>query len=124
MRSVTSLAGVLDLGSRGVKFGGRYRRRPVNEFFVALAKRWSEAAYGRGAKIDDPTLDSRVAEEILELARVVAHTSERRFAPLATFTAGVATERLRASKGTLEAGAAAAYVREVREALEREAPPR
>jgi len=53
---------------------------------------------------------------------VVSHTKERRFAPLATFTAGVAAERLRASKGTLDPGATAAYIREVREALEREAP--
>jgi hypothetical protein len=94
----------------------------VNEFFVSLGKRWSEAARARGAKIDGPTLEPDVAEEILELARVVSHTKERRFAPLATFTAGIAAERLRASKGTLEPGAAAAYVREVREALEREAP--
>jgi hypothetical protein len=94
----------------------------MNEFFSTLARRWSEAALRRGANIDDPTLDADVAQEILELARVVSHTKERRFAPLATFTAGVAAERLRASKGTLDPGAAAAYVREVREALEREAP--
>ncbi|HKY51588.1 MAG TPA: DUF6457 domain-containing protein, partial [Candidatus Limnocylindria bacterium] len=62
------------------------------------------------------------AAEILELARVVAHTSERRFAPLATFTAGVAAERLRVSRGSLDSAATAAYLREVREALEREAP--
>ena len=95
----------------------------MNSFFSSLGKRWSEAAGRRGATIDDPTLDAGLAEEILELARVVSHTVERRFAPLATFTAGVAAERLRASKGSLDAGVAAAYVREVREALEREAPP-
>jgi hypothetical protein len=94
----------------------------MNEFFSSLSKRWSEAARARGARIDDPALDANVAEEILELARVVSHTKERRFAPLAAFTAGVATERLRAAKGALEPSAAAAYVREVREALEREAP--
>ena len=96
----------------------------MNAFFSSLGKRWSEAARSRGATIEDPILDAGVAEEILELARVVSHTVERRFAPLATFTAGVAAERLRSSKGTLDAGAAAAYVREVREALEREAPPK
>jgi hypothetical protein len=96
----------------------------MNEFFSSLARRWSEAARRRGAAIDDPALDPAVADEILELARVVAHTRERRFAPLAAFTAGVAAERLRAAKGALEPGAAAAYVREVREALESEAPPR
>jgi hypothetical protein len=94
----------------------------MNDFFTSLGKRWSEAARARGAKVDAPTLEPDVAEEILELARVVSHTKERRFAPLATFTAGVAAERLRASKGTLEPGSVAAYVREVRAALEREAP--
>jgi hypothetical protein len=94
----------------------------LNEFFSSLAKRWSDAARGRGTPIEGPTLDADVASEILELARVVSHTRERRFAPLSTFTAGVAVERLRASKGALEPGVAAAYVREVREALEREAP--
>jgi hypothetical protein len=95
----------------------------MNEFFSSLGKRWSEAARKRGATIDDPALDGAVAAEILELARVVSHTVERRFAPLATFTAGVAAERLRASKGSLDPSAAAAYVREVREQLEREATP-
>jgi hypothetical protein len=95
----------------------------VNEFFSALAKRWTDAARRRGAAVEDPALDGAVAGEILELARVVAHTTERRFAPLAAFTAGIATERLRVSKGSLDPSATAAYVREVREALEREAPP-
>jgi hypothetical protein len=92
----------------------------VNAFFSSLGKRWSEAARRRGTTIEDPTLDAGLAEEILELARVVSHTVERRFAPLATFTAGIAAERLRASKGTLDPDEAASYVREVREALERE----
>ena len=96
----------------------------MNQFFSSLGKRWSEAARARGARIDEPALDAAVADEVLELARVVSHTVERRFAPLAAFTAGVEAERLRASKGSLDAGAAAAYVREVREALEREAPPK
>ena len=96
----------------------------MNPFFSSLGKRWSEAARKRGAAVDEPTLDAPVAEEILELARVVSHTVERRFAPLATFTAGVAAERLRASKGALDPTEAASYVREVREALEREARER
>lgn len=96
----------------------------MNPFFSSLGRRWSETARRQGATIDDPTLDAGMAEEILELARVVSHTQERRFAPLAAFTAGVAAERLRTAKGSLDAGAAAAYVREVRETLEREAPPK
>ena len=96
----------------------------MNPFFSSLGRRWSEAARRRGATIDEPTLDAALAEEILELARVVSHTVERRFAPLATFTAGIAAERLRASKGALEPDDAASLVREVREALEREAEPK
>ena len=74
-----------------------------------------------GVKIEEPRVDPKVAEELLELARVVAHTKERRFAPLATYTAGVAVERLREAKPE-DAAAVAAYIREVREELERGAP--
>ena len=68
-------------------------------------------------------LDAAVAEQILQLARVVAHSKERSFAPLASFTAGVAAERLRVAKGGADPATVAAYVREVREALEAESPP-
>ena len=93
----------------------------MNEFFESLGKRWREAAERRGARIEAPELDAKVALELLELARVAAHTKERRFAPLASYTAGVAAERLRTAKGA-DADAIAAYVREVREELEREPP--
>ena len=90
----------------------------MNEFFESLGKRWTKAAERRGVRIEDPTLDAKVAEQLLELARVVSHTKERRFAPLATYTAGVAAERLRAAKD--DPDAIAALIREVREELERE----
>jgi hypothetical protein len=93
----------------------------VNEFFTSLGRRWQKAAERRGAKIEEPELDAKVALELLELARVAAHTKERRFAPLASYTAGIAAERLRSSKGA-DADAIAAYIREVREELEREPP--
>ena len=92
----------------------------MNEFFSSLAKRWTDAAGRRGAAIAPPDLDPAVAEELLQLARVVAHSKERSFAPLASFTAGVAAERLRAAKGG-DAAAMASYIREIREALETEA---
>jgi hypothetical protein len=93
----------------------------MNEFFESLGERWRKAAERRGAKIDDPALDPKVAEELLELARVVAHTRERRFAPLAAYTAGIAVERLREAKD-MDAEEIAALIREVREDLEREEP--
>ena len=93
----------------------------MNEFFESLGRRWTKAAERRGAKIESPELDPKVAEELLELARVVSHTKERRFAPLAAYTAGVAAERLREAKAE-DADAIAGFIREVREELEREPP--
>ncbi|MDQ2912058.1 MAG: DUF6457 domain-containing protein [Chloroflexota bacterium] len=93
----------------------------MNEYFESLGRRWTKAAERRGAKIEEPRLDPKVAEELLELARVVSHTKERRFAPLATYTAGVAVERLQDAK-SIDAEAIAAFIRQVREELEREPP--
>ena len=93
----------------------------MNEFFEFLGRRWQKAAERRGVKIEAPVLDPKVAEELLELARVAAHTTERRFAPLTTYTAGLAAERLREAKAE-DAEAIAAFIREVREELEREWP--
>jgi hypothetical protein len=93
----------------------------MNEFFEHLGDRWVEAAGRRGATIARPELDSQVALELLELARVAAHTQERRFAPLTCYLAGVAAERLRATNGA-DDRAVAAYILEVRQNLEREVP--
>ena len=93
----------------------------MNEFFESLGKRWRAAAQRRGADIAEPELDPKIAEELLELARVAAHTKERRFAPLASYMAGIAAERLRQAKGS-DAEEIAAVIREVREELERDAP--
>jgi hypothetical protein len=94
----------------------------MNQFFEELGKRWVAAAHRREAAIEAPTLDPRVALELLELARVAAHTRERRFAPLSCFMAGVAAERLRMAKPDLDQGAVAAYIQEVRQELETETP--
>ena len=76
------------------------------------------AAERRSARIEAPSLDARVALELLELARVSAHIQERRFAPLSCFMAGIAAERLRVAKGGLDDAAVAAYILEVRQELE------
>src|ERR1700687_2381847 len=96
----------------------------MNRFFDELGDRWV-AAGGRGAaKIAAPSLDAKVALELLELARVAAHTQERRFAPLSCYMAGVAAERLRAAKGSLSDAEVAAFILEVRQELEKETPDR
>jgi hypothetical protein len=94
----------------------------MNRFFEAQGKLWAVAARRRDAVIDAPTLDARVALELLELARVAAHTQERRFAPLSCFMAGVAAERLRVAKPEIDDTEVAAFIQEVRQELEAEAP--
>lgn len=91
----------------------------MNDFFRNLARLWVAHAEKRDVRIAEPELDPVVAEEILQLARVVAHTKERSFAPLASFTAGIAAERLRAAKGA-DPATVAEFIRDVRESLERE----
>ncbi len=89
----------------------------MNQFFDALGQDWVEAARRMGAEITTPTLDSSVALELLELARVTAHTGERRFAPLSCYLAGVAAERVRAAAHVDDA-AVAGLILEVRRKLE------
>ncbi len=92
----------------------------MNDWFTALGRRLAEAAFRRQAAIEPPQLDPDVAAEILDLARVAAHSQERRFAPLASFMAGVAVERLRHARADLTPAQLAAYIREVRELIEKE----
>jgi hypothetical protein len=91
----------------------------MNAWFDALGRRFAEAARERGITVAPPELDPQVADEVLELARVAAHSKERRFAPLACFMAGVAVERLRKA-GTPSAADEAAYIRTIREEVEAE----
>ena len=94
----------------------------MNTWFEALGRRFAEEAQERGAKISPPELDPQVADEVLDLARVAAHSRERRFAPLACFIAGVAVERLRQA-GSLSAEDEAAYLRAIYQSLETEPGP-
>ena len=94
----------------------------MNRFFDELGVRWVAAAERRSATIEAPALDTKLALELLELARVAAHTQERRFAPLSCYMAGVAAERMRAAKGSLDDAEIAAFILEVRQELEKETP--
>src|SRR5438270_11189524 len=93
----------------------------MNAWFEALGRRFAETARKQGVEIAQPELDPQVAEEVLELARVAAHSKERRFAPLACFVAGVAVERLRQARSTLVIDEAV-FIRSVGEPLEGEIP--
>jgi Domain of unknown function (DUF6457) len=93
----------------------------MNEWFDALSRRFADAARDQGTEIAAPELDSQVADEVLELARVAAHSKERRFAPLACFMAGIAVERMRQGSSN-SARDEAAYIRSVHQSLETESP--
>jgi hypothetical protein len=93
----------------------------LNAWFDDLAARLAAAARKRGVEIEPPSLSPAVGSELLELARVAAHTQERRFAPLASYLAGAAAERVKAAGGDASPAALASLIREVREDLEREA---
>ena len=75
----------------------------AQEFFASLTE-----------TVGTPPLTSDEAEEILDLARVVAHGHERRFAPLAAYVVG------RSLGDELEPEARARRLREVRSAVERQ----
>lgn len=94
----------------------------MNTWFEALGRRFADVAQKRGATISPPELDPKVADEVLELAGVAAHTKERRFAPLASFMAGVAVERLRQA-APLSPADEAAYIRSISQALDEELEP-
>ncbi len=88
----------------------------MNAFFDDVARACMRAAQSRGVDIDPPKLDGDVAGELLELARVAAHTGERRFAPLTCYLAGLTAERMRS--GGAGEGEIATLIAEVRADLE------
>ena len=94
----------------------------MNDWLEELGRRYAEAAARRGVTIETPRLEPAIALELLELARVAAHTQERRFAPLASYLSGVAIERMRAAGASLDADAVAALIEEVRKEVDLEPP--
>jgi hypothetical protein len=70
----------------------------MNAFFDEAAAAFADAARERGAVIQPPKLDPKTADALLELSKLVAHSRERRFAPLFCYVAGLAAARLQASR--------------------------
>lgn len=66
----------------------------MHEYFSDLGLTLRRLTHERGLETEFPAVQPGVAAEILALAGTVAHTSERKFAPIASFTAGIAVERL------------------------------
>ncbi len=87
----------------------------MNPFFHQLGAMLVEEANARGAGIDAPTMDDDSSKELLDLARVVAHSRERRFAPLACYLIGIAIAKMQMKQPQLDV---ANYVKALRVALE------
>jgi hypothetical protein len=90
----------------------------MNAWFDDFAKRCAEIAARHNASIEAPRLEADVSREVLDLTRVVAHTSERQFAPLAAFIAGRAVERMAAVRAGLSGDDASAFIAELKSSLE------
>jgi uncharacterized protein DUF6457 len=95
----------------------------MNAWFAEFAERCAAIASKHRAPIQAPHLNAAVAREVLELTRLVAHGSERQFAPLAAFVAGQAIERMSRATSNLDAGAMVAFLQELREALPQPSAP-
>ena len=89
----------------------------MNAWFDDFSARCAQIAARHGARIDPPMLDSAVAHEVLDLTRVVAHTSERQNAPLAAFVAGQAIERMRAAGSSLSVAEMVAFLNRLKQEL-------
>lgn len=91
---------------------------PFFERYVRLLADEAEASghpLGEGASV---VLESKLSGALLDLTRVVAHSQERRFGPLAAYLTGAALAR-----AGLDDAEAAALVERVVSRLEQEAGP-
>ena len=66
----------------------------MHDYFSDLGIRLNRLTQARGLDPEFPAIQPGVAAEVLALAGTVAHTSERKFAPIASFAAGIALGRL------------------------------
>jgi hypothetical protein len=89
----------------------------LHAYFAGFGERINALARAHGVNVDLPNLNSRVTAELLGLAGVVAHSAERKYAPLASFLAGFAVGSL-SSAGQLKTDdEVAAFIAQVRTRL-------
>jgi len=87
----------------------------MNPFFDEIGVLFVDEAKKRGVTIQTPKLDSKASSALLDLAKVVSHSRERMFAPLACYLAGIAGANAQAQQPNFDI---AEYVKEIRNALE------
>ena len=62
-------------------------------------------------------MNAAVARELLDLTRVVAHTGERQFAPLAAFVVGQTVERMARANPALETEEVLQFLQELKQTI-------
>jgi hypothetical protein len=90
----------------------------LDRYFGGFHARLIRLARQRGVDIEPQAMDSQLVAEVLELAGAVAHAGERRYAPLASFAAGVAVGRLRAAGALGTDQEVTAFVAELKKDLD------
>ncbi len=90
----------------------------LHRYLDGFNARLVRLARERGVQVEPQALDPLLVAEVLELAGVVAHTGERKFAPLASFVAGVAVGRLRAAGALAADQDVSAFVAALRKELD------
>lgn len=96
----------------------------MNAWFDEFSTRAAEIASHHRAPIEAPHLNAAVARELLELTRVVAHTGERQFAPLAAFVLGETVDRMTRANPALENDDIVAFLQELRASMPEEGAAR
>jgi hypothetical protein len=89
----------------------------MNAWLDDFAIRSADIASRHRAQINAPQLNAAIARELLELTRVVAHTGERQFAPLAAYILGQTVERMTRANPQLETEEIVAFLAELKRAL-------
>lgn len=90
----------------------------LDRYLEGFNARVVRLARERGVEIVPQTLDPQLVAEVLELAGAVAHSSERKFAPLASFVTGVAVGRLQAAGALAADQDVSAFVAVLRKELD------
>jgi len=66
----------------------------MDEYTARFVRKLEATAQSRGLQLQEPAIDGAVADAVLALARRVAHSSERKNAPIAAYLAGIAVVSL------------------------------
>jgi hypothetical protein len=90
----------------------------MHAYFSDLGLRLRRLTQAHGLEIEAPDIEAGVAAEILSLAGTVAHTSERKFAPIASYAAGIVVGKLKAAGQLASDQEVAEFIAQLRKELD------